>query len=86
MQKQGLQKDLSKNKYLLFYIILFIFHQVFNIAFQDSLNESGSATPNCFSRSFPRAVHNWTGMVVGFVSGHIFSWAINIFIMSLCHA
>ena len=37
--------------------------------FHDSLNDSGSATLNCFSRSFPRAVHNWTGMVVGFMLG-----------------
>ena len=63
MQKQGLHKDVSKNKYSLFYIILF-FTMLFNstLLFQDSLNESGSATPNCFSRSFPRAVHNRTGM------------------------
>ena len=54
--------------------------------FHDSLNDSSSATPNCFSRSFLRAVHNWTGKVVGFMSGQIFSWATNIFIMSLCHA
>ena len=54
--------------------------------FHDSLNDSGSATLNCFSRSFPRAVHNWTGMVVGFLLGQIFSWATHIFVMSLCHA
>ena len=54
--------------------------------FHDSLNDSGSATLNCFSRSFSRAVHNWTGMVLGFVLGQIFSWATHIFVMSLCHA
>ena len=38
------------------------------------------------SRSLPRAVHNWIGMVVGFLSGQIFNWVTHIFVMSLCHA
>ena len=90
MQKQGLHKDISKNKYLLFYIILF-FNMLCDSTllfsrFQDSLNDWYSATLNCFSRSFPRAFHNWTGMVFGFVLGQIFNWATHIFVMSLCHA
>ena len=82
MQKQGLQKE-AEYCFILFYLFFTMFS---TLLFQDSLNESGSATPNCFSRSFPRAVHNWTDMVVGFVLGHIFSWATHIFIISLCHA
>ena len=91
MQKQGLQKDVSKNKYLLFYIFLF-FHNfvLFNTHFfHDSLKESGSTsstTPNCLCRSLPRAVHNLTGMVDGLASGLILSWFIHIRAMSLCQA
>ena len=88
MQRQGLHKDVSKNKYVLFYILYFftMLHDSTCAFFHGSLNDSGSATLNCFSRSFLRAVHNWTGMVVGFLSGQILSWATHIFIMSLCHA
>ena len=54
--------------------------------FHDSLNVSGSATPNCFSRFLPKAVHNCRGMVDGFISGQILSWVTHIFVMSHCHA
>ena len=56
--------------------------------FHDCLNDSASssATPNCFSKFLPRAIHNWIGMVVGFLSGQILSWVTHIFIMSLYHA
>ena len=54
--------------------------------YYESLNDSGSSTPNCFLRSFPRAVHNWTCMVDGFLLGQILSCAFYIFVMSLCHA
>ena len=54
--------------------------------FHDSLNVSGSVTPNYFSRILPRAVHNWIGMVDGVLSGQILSCETHIFIISLCHA
>ena len=52
MQRQGLHKDINKNKYLLFDIIL-LFNMLLFLLFHDSFNDSGSATLNCFSRSFP---------------------------------
>ena len=80
MQRQGLHKTVSNNKYLLFYILLFFHHVAwFNMClFHDSLNDSGSATLNCFSKTFPKTVHKWTGMVVGILLGQIFSWATDI--------
>ena len=37
--------------------------------FYDSLNVSGSATPNGCSRCLPKTVHNWIGMVKAFCQG-----------------
>ena len=50
------------------------------------LNVCGSSMPYCSSRSLPRALHNWKGMVVGFLSGQIFNWLTHILVMSLCYS
>ena len=46
MQKQGLHKDASKNKYLLFYVV-YLFTMLHDI-YYESLNDSGSSCQTAF--------------------------------------